>query len=279
MIGRLHFVSSGYLEALGARLVAGRLITDADLQRDGPRVAVVSATTARAIFGPKPPVGERLNIASEEWTVVGVVADIVDRRLDEPPRLTAWVPLWAPVRDPESYSIAVRTSLSPMSLASSVRREVARLDAGVAIAHARALDAVRTDSMAERRVVLLLVGVFAAAALTLAAIGLYGVMAYSVRTQQREICIRMALGAVRADVLRLVLRDGLALTGTGLVLGILAAAAAARLLTTQLFRVESDDPLVMAGTIGTVLLVALAATCLPALRATRFEPNTALRSD
>jgi predicted permease len=278
-IGRLNFVSSGYLEALGARLVTGRTLTDADLLPDGPRVAVISATTARAIFATKPPVGERLNIAGEEWTVIGVVADIVDRRLDEARRLTAWVPLWIPLRDPVSYSIAVRTSLPPRSLAPGVRREIAGLDPGVAIANPRSLDAMLTSSMAERRMVLLLVGAFAAAALTLAAIGLYGVMAYSVATQQREICIRMALGAVRADVMRHVLRDGLTLTATGLVLGSLAATAAARLLTTQLFQVRSDDPLVIAGTIVTVSLVALAATCLPALRATRFEPNAALRSN
>jgi predicted permease len=279
MIGRLHFVSSGYLEALGARLVAGRTLTDGDLRFDGPRVAVISATTARAIFGTKPAVGERLNIAAEEWTVVGVVADIVDRRLDEPRRLTAWVPLWVPVRDPESYSIAVRTALPPMSLVPSLRREIDGLDGGVAIARPRALDAMLTGSMAERRLVLLLVGVFAAAALALASIGLYGVMAYSVATQQREICIRMALGAARVDVLRHVLRDGLTLTGSGLVLGALVAAGAGRLLTTQLFQVASADPLVIGGTIAMVALVALAAICVPALRATRFELNTALRND
>jgi hypothetical protein len=279
MIGRLHFVSGGYLEALGARLLAGRTLTDADLQPEGPRVAVISATTARTIFGARPPVGERLTIASEAWTVVGVVADIVDRRLDEPHRLTAWVPLWVPVRDPEGYSIAIRTSLPPLSLTSGVSREVAALDAGVAVAHPRALDAMRTHSTAERRMVLLLVGAFAAAALALASIGLYGVMAYSVRTRQREICIRMALGAVRGDIVRHVLGDGLALTGAGLAFGILAAAASARLLTTQLFQVEGHDPLVIAGTIAAVSLVAVIATCLPALRATRVEWNTALRND
>jgi predicted permease len=278
-IGRLNFVSSGYLEALGARLITGRTLTDADLQPTGARVAVISATTARAIFATKPPVGERLNIAAEEWTVVGVVADIVDRHLDELPRLTAWVPLWVPLRDPESYSIAVRTSLPPLSLAPGLHREIARLDGGVAMANPRSLDAMRTGSMAERRMVLLLVGAFAIAALILASIGLYGVMAYSVATRRREICIRMALGAVRADVMRHVLRDGLTLTGSGLVLGLLVAAAAARLLTTQLFQVESDDPLVIAGAVVTVSLVALAATSLPALRATRFEPNAALRNE
>jgi predicted permease len=278
-IGRLHFVSSGYLEALGARLLTGRTMTDADLGPESPRVAVISATTARAMFGTTPPVGGRLNVASEEWTVIGVVADIVDRRLDEPTRLTAWVPLWSPVRDPESYSIAVRTSLPTLSLAPSVRREIAALDPGVALAHARALDTMRTDSMAERRLVLLLLGAFAAAALALASIGLYGVIAYSVRTRQREFCIRMALGAVRVDIVRHVLRDGLALTGVGLLLGSAGAALSARLLTTQLFQVRRDDPSALAGAIVTVLLVAIAATWLPALRATRFEWSTALRND
>ena len=125
----------------------------------------------------------------------------------------------------------------------------------------------------------MLVGAFAGAALTLACIGLYGVMAYSVATRRREICIRMALGAVRGDVMRDVLRDGLRLMIAGLGLGIAGAIAAARLLSSELYQVRGTDPLVFAGTITAVVMVGLVACWMPAWRATRFNPIAALRND
>jgi predicted permease len=275
MIGRLNFASPGYLEALGARLLAGRTLIDADLVDKAPRVAVISAGTARTLFGDKPAVGERVNIAAETWQVVGVVADIVDRRLDAPARSYASVPL----RSPTSYSILVRTRLAGLGLVDGIRREMARLDPGVALANPRMLGEARTSSMAERRMVLLLVAAFAGAALTLACIGLYGVMAYSVATRRREICIRMALGAVRGDVMRAVVRDGLQLMAVGLGIGLVLAIAAARLLTTQLYQVHSYDPMVLGATIAAVSLVAILATSMPAWRATRFNAIAALRND
>jgi predicted permease len=275
MLGRLNFASAGYLEALGARLLAGRTLVDADMLEQAPRVAVISAGTARTLFGDKPAVGERVNIAAETWQVVGVVADIVDRRLDAPARSYASVPL----RSPTSYSILVRTRTAGLGLVDGIRREMARLDPGVALANPRMLGEARASSMAERRMVLLLVAVFAGAALTLACIGLYGVMAYSVATRRREICIRMALGAVRGDVMRAVVRDGLRLMAVGLAIGLVMALAAAKLLTTQLYRVHSYDPTVLGATIAAVSLVALLATSMPAWRATRFSPIAALRNE
>jgi len=176
-------------------------------------------------------------------------------------------------------SVIVRTPLDPLSLVATVRAEVARLDAGVAVAAPRALDRAMAESMAQRKVVLALVGTFAIAALLLAAIGLYGVMAYAVATRRREFGVRMAFGAMRQDLIRQVLRGGLGLTGAGLLAGLIGAIGVARLLASELYQVRGSDPLVLAGTAATVVTVAVMACGIPAWRASRLDPMAALRSE
>jgi len=176
-------------------------------------------------------------------------------------------------------SVAVRTPLDPLSLVASVRAEVARLDGGVAVAAPRALDRAMADSMAQRTIVLALVGAFAVAALLLAAVGLYGVMAYAVATRRREFGVRMAFGAMPRDLVRQVLRGGLGLTAVGLLAGLIGATGAARLLASELYQVRGADPLVIAGTAVTVVVVAVLACGVPAWRASRLDPMAALRSE
>ena len=219
VIGRIDFVSPGYLEALHTRLLAGRYLTDADNQPKGPRVAVISEWTARTFFPKGDAIGQTMNVRSQVWQVVGVIADVVDRRLDVPRGAFAYVPS---AFNPSRFAVALRTPLDPLALVSSVRSEVARIDPGVAVARPRALDQAMAESMSERRVVLALVGTFAVTALALAAIGLYGVMAYTVATRRREFGVRMAFGATAPGLIRHVLRDGLRVTGTGVVLGLVA---------------------------------------------------------
>jgi predicted permease len=274
--GRLDFVSPGFLEALGTRPLAGRRFTDADNVLNGPRVVVINDTARRMFFPDGHAVGRPITIQSQTWDVVGVVADVVDRRLDVPRGPYAYVPSAFNVG---RMSVAVRTSLAPMTLVNTVRAAVARIDPGVAIASPRSLDRAMAESMAQRKVVLGLVALFAVSALLLAAIGLYGVMAYSVATRQREFGIRMAFGAVRQDLIRQVLRTGLSLTIIGLVAGLAGAVALSRLLASELYEVRGSDPLVITGTSATVVLVAIAACLLPAWRAARVEPMGALRVD
>jgi predicted permease len=276
VIGRLDFVSPGFLEALGTRLLAGRRLAEADNRLRGPRVAVINETTSRMFFPKGGAVGQPLVIQSETWQVVGVVADVVDRRLDVPRGAYAYVPS---AFNLGRMSVALRTPLDPMRLVATVRAEIARVDPGVAVASPRSLDRAMSDSMAQRKVVLGLVGVFAATALLLAAIGLYGVMAYAVATRQREFGIRMAFGAVRTDLIRQVLRGGLRLTGVGLVLGLTGAAGVARLLASELYQVRGSDPLVITGTAVMVIAVATMACWIPAWRASRVEPMGALRTE
>jgi predicted permease len=276
LLGRMDFVSPGYLETLGTRLISGRTLTDADNRLNGPRVAVISANAARAFFRDSEAIGRQLTVGGDDWQIVGVVADKVDMRLDAENRPFAYMPQ---AFNPGEFSVVLRTSLPPLGLVPSVQRELQRLDAGVALANPRALDQAMTGSMSQRRMVLTLVGAFAAGALVLAAIGLYGVMAYSVVTRRREICIRMALGAVRQDVLHHVLHDGVRLVAVGLAIGIAVALGVTQLLASQLYQVRSYDPLVIAGTIASVAAIALFACWMPAWRATRFDPIAALRND
>jgi predicted permease len=276
VLGRLDFVSPGYLEALGAQWRAGRAIADADNRVDAPRIAVINETAARTIFPNGDAVGQRIAIAAQTWLVVGVVGDMAQQRLDAPQRLFAWVPQ---AFNTGLASIAVRTGQSPLALIAPIRDEVRRLDAGVAIANARALDRALAASMSSRRLVLILVGGFAIAAVALASIGLSGVMAYSVATRRREISIRLALGAVPGDVVRAILRDGLRLTTIGLAAGIVASLGAAELLRSELYRVEAYDPWVAASTMIVLLLVAMLACWVPARGATRVNPIAALRNE
>ena len=274
--GRMDFVSPGYLEALGTRLLAGRRLTEADNRSDAPRVAVISEETVRALFPDRDAIGQPLVISGNTWQVVGVIADVVDRRLDVPRRAFGYVPS---AFNMSQISVAVRTPLDPLSLVASVRAEVARLDGGVAVAAPRALDRAMADSMAQRTIVLALVGAFAVAALLLAAVGLYGVMAYAVATRRREFGVRMAFGAMPRDLVRQVLRGGLGLTAVGLLAGLIGATGAARLLASELYQVRGADPLVIAGTAVTVVVVAVLACGVPAWRASRLDPMAALRSE
>ena len=275
-LGRLTYVSPGYLEALGTRLIAGRFLTEADNVAEGPRVAVINQTAARSLFGAASPIEQPVIVVGQRWQIVGVIADVTDRQLDAARRAFAYVPQSF---NPGNYSMVVRTRLDPSSLVNSIRGEIARLDPGVALANPRALDDAMATSLTPRRTMLTLVGAFAACALMLACIGLYGVMACSVSTRRRDICIRMALGAERRAVIGHVLKDGIRLMAAGLFLGVAGALSIARLLSSELYQVSSYDPLVITGTIASVATVAILACWMPAWRAARFDPISSLRNE
>jgi ABC-type antimicrobial peptide transport system permease subunit len=215
-------------------------------------------------------------VGGAEWRIVGVIADVADRRLDVPQRMFAYVPS---AFNLSRMSVVVSTPLDPLSLVAGVRAEVAALDPGVAIASPRSLDRAMAESMSQRRIVLALVGTFAGAALLLASIGLYGVMAYAVATRQREFGIRIAFGAVGRDLVRQVLGSGGRMMAVGLVAGLAGAVGASRLLASELFQVSGSDPLVLAATTIAVSVVALLACLVPAWRASTVEPVVALRAE
>jgi predicted permease len=276
LIGRLDFVSPGFLEALGARVGSGRLIEEADNTGAGRRVAVVNARTARRLYPDRDPIGQPISITGNDYTIVGVVADIVDRQLDAPTPLFAWVPQ---MFNAGRISVAVRTRRDPLTLVEPLRAVVQQVDGGVAMANPRALSRELEGSLLLRRVVLAMIGIFAAIALILASVGLYGVMAYGVATRQREYGIRLALGAVRSDVVQLVLGRGARLVLVGLAMGLGAALGMGRLLASELYQVRASDPLAIGGAAATLVVVSLAACAVPAWRAARLAPADVLRSE
>lgn len=273
---RLNIVSDGYLDALGIPLLLGRDFSGTDdWQR--PRVAIVSRQLASRLWPNEDPIGKTL-IDGQTATVVGVVPDTVYRSAlerDAPPFY--YLPL---AQNYEAgVALHVRTAQGdPFSLLAAIRAAVRSVDPAVVVARPQRLRSVFEASLASQRMMATLVGIFGVVALTLAAVGLYGVMAHLAGQRRTEIGIRLALGASPTSILRLIVSEGLRLVAIGAALGILAAIVSARWISSQLFGIEPMDPVTFV--VGGLLLavVAIMACLIPARRAMRVDPSTALRT-
>ena len=284
-----HSVTPDYFRTLGMRVTRGRGYTAED---DNARleVAMVNESGARMLWPGEDPLGKRFRFSGGPadnpfpWvTVVGVVADVRSTSLDGDARPEYYL-LHGPLAESRdishrSMTVVLRTRLDPRSLAVPAQRVVHELDSSLAVANVRTLEQVALASVSRTRFTALLLALFGLAGLVLAAVGIYGVLAFAVAQRTREMGIRMALGAQRVDVLRLVVGQGLRLTAVGVVLGAAAALAAGRLLHGLLYGVSAADPLTFLGVVAVLGTVALLASYLPARRATAVEPVTALRSE
>ena len=284
----LRVASAGYFDALRLRLLSGRLFTRGD-GAGAPRVLVVNETFARQVLGGGAAVGQRVRFAGTgsddaPWEVVGVVADVAYRDRAATEWLAeAFAPVqqidYAPMFSMTFPFVAVRTTGDPAAAIPFLREAVAGTRAGASVARVMTMDGRLSAAVAEPRFYAALVGSFAALAVFLAALGVYGLLSYTVAQRRGEIGIRMALGARRGDVLALVMRQGAALAAVGAIVGLAVAAAAVRVLRSFLYGIAPDDPLTFVAAPLALLFVALLACYVPARRATRIAPMDILRSE
>ena len=277
-------VTHGYFRALSIPVARGRLFGAEDAANTMP-VGILNESAARRIWGDDDPIGQRVRFSREQpWiTIVGVARDTRSAGLaEEVPSelylLHEQMPVIAENARRAMY-VVLRTSGDPSTLAAPMRSVIREMDPLLAIVGMRTMDEIVDLSIARPRFTMLLLGVFGAVALTLASIGIYGVMSYAVRRRTREIGIRMALGAKPADVLRLVVGQGMRLALLGLGAGVAAALLATRLMTRLLYGVSATDPLTFVAIALLLAAVALVANWLPARRAIRTDPTTALRAE
>jgi putative ABC transport system permease protein len=273
-------IATDYFRAMGVRMLEGRAFEDRD-RADAPPVCVLDETFARTYWPEGSPLGKRVKFGGHDDTempwmeVVGVVGHVKNYGVDQDSRVELYLPYaQSPVG---SFTLVVRSHGDPAGLASSLRAVVRAADPELPLYAVRTLEDLVSENTAQRRLAVVLLGVFAAIALTLAAVGIYGVMSYAVAQRTQEIGIRMALGAHRRDVLSMVLRHGLGLALAGVALGLLAAFVLARLIASLLFQVSSADPPTFSLVPLLLIGVAALACYLPARRATRVEPLVALR--
>jgi putative ABC transport system permease protein len=269
-------VTPDYLRTFGVRLVRGRFFSEHD-NESSAGAAIVNESLARRFWPNQDPIGKQLIVARAELheQVVGVVADVKTSALDA----DAGGELYSPYaqRPWPGMTIAVKTSGNPLSLASAVRRQIAQVDPDLPVTAIRSMQDIVSESFGQRQITLWLLGAFAAIALLLAAIGIYGLLAYSVEQRRQEMGIRRALGAQPADILSLVLREGLGLTLAGIVAGLAGAFAISRALAALLYHVSPTDPGIFVGTALLFIAVALIASYLPARRALQVDPLVAIR--
>jgi putative ABC transport system permease protein len=274
-------VMGDYFHVMQIPLRAGRDFTALD--REGqPLVAIVNEELVREFFPHQNPVGARIRWAGDgvpQWmTVIGVVGDVKHSGLNQPTDPAVYSPFaQSDERWKRFMTIAIRTRDESAGLIEEVKKQVWSLDGQIPVSDVHAMDDLIAVSLAQQRFNMLLLGLFAALALILAAVGIYGAIAYAVNQRRHEIGIRIALGARRSDVLRLVLGDGAKIALFGITFGIAGALVLTRLMASLLFEVKPTDPATFAGVAILLALVALAACCIPARRAMRVDPMVALR--
>jgi len=277
---RYHEATPGYFRALGIPLVRGRAYDERD-KTGSQGVLIVNEAMAK-YWRHGDALGAKVTFSDhpkeKDWlTVVGIVGDVKDAPKDAGAEPAFWWPLSQVVFS--NSSIAIRSNLDPKLLAGRLRAAVAELDGNLAVSEVRTMEALADGSYSTSRFSLVLVGLFAALALVLAAIGTYGVIAYSVNQRIHEFGVRMALGARPRDLVGNVLAQGMKLAILGTSLGIVLGLALSRLLSGLLYRVSPADPVAIAATSAIAIAVAALACCIPAVRATRADPIAALRAD
>jgi putative ABC transport system permease protein len=279
-------VTPGYFETMGIQLVRGRFPAVTD-RGDTQAVAVINETLARTFFADRDPIGRQIRMSGDDrpWmTIIGIVGDVRQDGLDAAAVPEVYMPhaqfrpFW---RDTtlRTFTVVVRSEADAASVAGVLRQQVRALDPNMPISAVLTMEAVVAESVAERRLHMLLLSTFAAIALILSVVGTYGVLAYQITERTQEFGVRMALGARAGDILAMVIRDGMMPAVAGVVIGLAGATLVTRLLSSLLFETTPLEPVTFAGTAGLLLLAALVACCVPARRATRVDPSTALRAE
>jgi predicted permease len=278
----MRMTSGRYFQAMGIPLLAGRLLDDHDVA-SAPRVALVDAYMAQQLWPNQDAVGKRIHLGgitetSSPWiTVVGVVGQVKQYTLDSESRIALYLPQTQYVT--RAMNVVLHSSKDPTALAPALKQQVHELDSDLPLYNVLTMQHRLDESLARRRFTMVLLGLFAAVALVLATIGIYGVMAYLISQGTRDIGIRMALGATQNEILALTVGKGMALALSGAAVGVLGAFAITRLLRGLLFGVHSSDPVTFCTVPLLLILVALLASYIPARRASRIDPATALRHE
>jgi predicted permease len=282
-IAGMLIVTPGYFAAMKIPMTQGRDF-DARDDENGPEVVAINEEAARRYWPGVNPIGRQLHLGvmlaearSGIKTIVAVVGDVKGRGLDATAPPQVYLPhAQHPV---DSLTLVVRTAGDPLAFVPAARADLASLDRDLPLAAVRTMDDVIGRSIAERRFTMLLLATFAAVAVLLAAIGVYGVLAYLVSQRTQEIGVRLAIGATPEDVARLFVREGAGLTLAGVACGLAGALAVTRTLSTLLFGVTTTDPVTFASVAGALAIVALLASYVPARRAARVDPMAALRTE
>jgi predicted permease len=274
-----HFrwVSPGYFETIHLPLIAGRLLSSSD---EGKQYAILSELTARTLWPGKNPIGQqfgRAGLHEKPFTVIGVVGNARTVSLATPDPMMVYMPYW--YRNDSTAGLLVRTRQDPAEMADTIRKAIWSVDPEVPVPVVRMLGGVVADSVANRRFEMQLLLLFAVSALLLAGLGVYGVVTYSVVQRQREIGLRLALGAQRRNIYRLVLHDGLTPVLTGAVAGVAVAFASARVVGSLLFQVSPYNSAIATSAVCVLVAMGAAACLLPARRAAAVDPMQALRRE
>jgi predicted permease len=278
------FVNTGYFATMHIPLLAGRGFTTVD-PNNPPHEVIVSRSFAERYWKGQSPIGKRLHPGpSDDWSaIVGVVNDVHIEGLEQAPEQAVYFPLLEQQADkvyaPRTLTFVVRSTGDATGITGAARRIVQQLASGVPVFGVRPLTDVVARASARTSFTLLLLAIASGAALLLGAIGIYGVISYMVSLRTREIGVRMALGAAPGEIGRMVSRQGLTMAGAGVAIGLVTALALTRYLRTLLFEISPTDPLTLGGVAAILLVVALAASWLPARRAARVDPAVALRAE